>query len=268
MNESEMKRYSIRMDVAAPRLRRRLAKRLLPVLGGAFVVAAFLAGRAVHPESSFLEELWSPPSLVIAAMILGSTWVTFRRSLKAGLVELESYHLELGERTLRRVVSTCAEAELGRDQISRLLETPDGLVIEGAGRSVGIPSSLTAFDEVRQRLIGWRPVDQARPAGARAIGLSLALVGGTTGAWYAAMNLEASAGRIAAAAVLYGTLFALHWKVGRHPDVPRRMKTAIVLMSIYLGIGPPMRLFQELIMPSLAQAASRTDSASGDGPRD
>lgn len=267
MSDSTTRRYGIRLDVAVPRLRRRLMTRLLPFLGVCVVVGFFMAGRGSHSDESLLHQLLSLPTLVMAVTVLGSIWVTFRRSLKASLAELESYRLWLGERVLRRVVAGYAEAELSREQVSRLVHAPDGLLVEGAGRSVFVPSSLEGFDEVKQRLAGWRPAEAARPAWGKAVGLSLAAVAGTTGAWYAATHLEWPVARVAASAVLYGTLFALYWKVGRHPDVSRRLKMALLLMSIYLGIGPPVRLFQERVMPSLVRALPRTSESPGDGKR-
>jgi hypothetical protein len=243
MNEGKVRVYALSLEVAEGRLKQALLTRgaWMGVLSLCISVGVWTAKAPPGP-------FWETHSLgalgFMLALVLGICAATLWRIHSRERAVLGTYRLSLVDDRLRRVVAGMQDAELRSAEVTEIVEHGSGLVVVGNGRVVFIPSSLEGYAEVRNELTGWRQpalpdkqkVRSGRLAGIAATALLIA-------AWVAASWLEAPAPRGLATAVLYAVLIAWNLLLLRSPDVPRRMKVSVLLVSMFFGMAPLARLY-------------------------
>jgi len=240
-----MRQYSIRMDIARRRLRRLMVLQGGILLLSGLVVEALLTTMSARAFGGLPVHIW----FLLMLLLFGA--IMIRRGLVSGRRELESYRLWLGEGELRRVASTLPEVTLARDEVSRLKVGPYGLLVEGAGGAIAIPSSLEGFEEVKALLTEWRApeplserVEWMRPLVGAAGGL------GVLGAWQSSLHLDGVPVRLVSGAVLY----AAYRAAKRYRYLTGERRVLIVLALLYFGGGPLVRLYQEEVAPVLLKS--------------
>lgn len=81
----------------------------------------------------------------------------------------ESFELTVGEMGLTKRQSGFADLSISRGEVRRIREAPGGLVVEtgSALRQLGIPSGIERYDELKQLLGAWQPIETIGAAQSR-----------------------------------------------------------------------------------------------------
>jgi len=165
------------------RQRRRIGLIFLPIVmvGSPVLLAAqeILQG---HATSALVE----PARLVVAASVVAILGFFMLVALYPGprvRARRASYMLEVTDDDLRRHGDELLPYTVNRSEVVRISERSLGMVVLTAtGWKLNVPRYLEGYDEVREILRGWRPIeaDTARDAlsTALAVAISIAWVGG------------------------------------------------------------------------------------------
>jgi hypothetical protein len=145
-----------RLDKAAygPFMRSILLRRSLMLVVSAAVSLAIFGFR--QPTSSLVIELLTIP------LIFGVLVAVAARRMRRG--DLDSYQLLLGPRVVRRIGASLGPAEVLRPEVTRIVETRDGLWLMGAprGRALFVARAIERYADVRGEFEMWQPIEPAK----------------------------------------------------------------------------------------------------------
>lgn len=104
---------------------------------------------------------------VLALTFVGALFFfSFRRSLKKQRENWFAYELLVGEDFVIRRMPGLSEMEIRREEVVAIRQDAQGLTLETSSkqRTLGVPSTLEEFDEVRARLSEWMTPTEVRRA--------------------------------------------------------------------------------------------------------
>jgi hypothetical protein len=150
-----MKRF--RLDPIAFRalLRRRVWLRT-PIILAMVALVVWLEDGAGIPIGL---AAWFLPMWAVLALFIG--WL---RASSLAKRPVATYEVIVTERVARRIMAGVGPAEILRPEVSRIVETRWGLWVlcEGPRRSLGLVRAIQGYEELRQHLAGWAPVETLR----------------------------------------------------------------------------------------------------------
>jgi hypothetical protein len=104
---------------------------------------------------------------VFALTFVGAFLIySFRRSMKKQRENRLAYELLVGEDFVIRRMPGLSEMEIRREEVTAIRQNAQGLTLETSSkqRTLGVPSTLEEFDEVRARLSEWMSPTELRGA--------------------------------------------------------------------------------------------------------
>jgi hypothetical protein len=101
------------------------------------------------------------PAFFAALVVSGALVVGVRKGLKRNQESWISYELLIGEDFLIRRIKDFPELEIQQHEITAIKESAIGLHVETnrKDRAIGIASALVDFDDAKERLSRWMPVE-------------------------------------------------------------------------------------------------------------
>jgi hypothetical protein len=105
--------------------------------------------------------------LVPITLVVGLLVYSFRRGMRKQRENWLAYELLVGEDFVIRRMPGLSEMEIRREEITAIRQSAQGLSIETSSRqrTLGVPTTLEEFDEVRARLSEWMTLTELRRAG-------------------------------------------------------------------------------------------------------
>jgi hypothetical protein len=106
------------------------------------------------------------PHLLPITLVVGLLVYSFRRGMRKQRENWLAYELLVGEDFVIRRMPGLSEMEIRREEITAIRQSAEGLSIETSSwrRTLGLPSTLEEFDEVRARLSEWMTPTELRRA--------------------------------------------------------------------------------------------------------
>lgn len=191
--------------------------------------------------------------LGVAGLCAFSCWRTVSRTRAAW----GSYVLELTEDGLLRRHRDMADQPLRREEVTRLVELPgQGLSVLTAQptRYVNVPETVERYEEVRERLARWRPIEQVKPP--RLYQQAGFVLGGLL-----FLGLWLSVGLVPEArlAMIPGVLVLVIAIAGivrtARAGLPRAMRVSLISGLVMMGLAGPARLAFALMSRLLTPGA-------------
>jgi len=167
----QLARNSVKTYRFAPEGFETVRKRLTLVQNIIFVgiLALFIATDFKSADREWLQgSLLSLLPHVLILTFIGALFVfSFRRAMKKQRENWLAYELLVDEDFVIRRMPGLSEMEIRREEVTAIRQNSQGLSIETSlrQRTLGVPSVLEEFDEVRARLSEWMPPTELRRAG-------------------------------------------------------------------------------------------------------
>lgn len=240
--------YRLREEGAVALLRGRIARRI-----GAFGVPAVCIslgiGAHLHRGETSSSSVLGTTALLMAAAF----YVGYRIVLSRELAMWRSYRLTLWPSAVRREVDGLPLMLLKRSEVTKIVTWPGrGITVMTAEphRNVFIAEQLERFDEARDALAAWAPLEpvalaRALPAAAAGVGVAVALIV----SWGLA-TLAPSALVVAPAFAVFAAIWIWMLRaVLTSPQIPLFSKAVVVLACMMFSGGPVLRMVFLIFVP-------------------
>lgn len=238
-----------RLDRAAyVRTTKRLLYRRFGTSGAlALVMAGVVLGVMAHADGGLLDTLPYSASLAVFVVVVSSV-VNIRAQLVKQRPAWDSYELTMGPSVVRRDIAGLPSMEVLRAEVTRIDHAAGrGVTIATADRHrfVFVPEHLVGFDEVKERLADWRPIEAPRRGrwGIEIVRWSLILA-----SLLAALIIPDIRFAIAAAVVFYLLLAMSAREVVKTRVVDASTKRKTLGMLVWFSLGPILRLFLHFVV--------------------
>jgi hypothetical protein len=105
------------------------------------------------------------PAAFAILLVLGALAFGVKRGVKRNQESWSSFELVVGEDFLIRKIKDFPALEIQRHEVTAIKESAVGLHVETEvrDRAIGIASALVGYDEVKERLGRWMPVQELKP---------------------------------------------------------------------------------------------------------
>jgi hypothetical protein len=102
------------------------------------------------------------PTFLFVLIVSGALAVGFRKGIKRNQESWDSFELVVGEDFVIRRIKDFPELEIQRHDVTAIRESAVGLHVETnlKDRTIGIATALIDYDDARERLSRWMPVQQ------------------------------------------------------------------------------------------------------------
>ena len=232
-----------------------LAPHVWRMVGGLLYVEAVVALALLL----FVRPAPSPALLAEVLLVVACLWaISFRRMIARNRAAWNVYALELAEDGRLRLHREGQDLWLGREEVARIVEFPGhGLFLlkDQSTLLVKVSQMVERYEEVRERLAQWRPIEQGTrhtrvhprlivSLGLLFLGMWLS-VGYVPAVWWA---------MIPGVLVLAVTTHCIV-RMARTEDMPRSTRAVLIGWLVLLGIGGPVRLGLTLMTRLLAPEA-------------
>jgi hypothetical protein len=121
------------------------------------VMAACLAIVIWRSGASQSLTTWIPPLVMFLGFLL---WVV--RTARRVAARLMTYQLTLGPNVMRIVCDGFVPTEVLRSDVTRIVESSEGLRVEAGRVLTGVPRDLAGYADARARLAEWHAIERAR----------------------------------------------------------------------------------------------------------
>jgi len=142
--------------------RNRLLRQRIAIFAGIILFLPLLAykefGETWQRDSvaSFL------PTLLFVLIVFGALAVGLRKGIRRNQESWNSFELVVGDDFVIRRIKDFPELEIQRSEVTAIRESAVGLHVETnlKDRTIGIASALIDYDDAKERLSHWMPVQQ------------------------------------------------------------------------------------------------------------
>jgi hypothetical protein len=105
------------------------------------------------------------PAVFVIFLVLGGLAFGVKRGVKQNQESWSSFELVIGEDFLIRKIKDFPTLEIQRHEVTAIKESAAGLHVETnvRDRAIGIATALVGYDDVKDRLGCWMPVQELKP---------------------------------------------------------------------------------------------------------
>lgn len=239
--------YRLNIDACDAMTRAALKRRLitLSIVSVCAVVGFNALTTAVAVNKRPVEESFLPVivTLLITAVLFGVMAPLQFRRIRREHEAWASYELTIGHQAILRTYKDLPPLSIARSQVTGLREHPEnGLTITTADplTTLVVPRTLDRYQDARERLLKWRPLDKSAMSKNNAIETALGIV--LLIAWPATALLMISPwGLIPAALTMMLGFRQLH-RLLKNPNVTPQQKRAGTLLVGFIISAPASML--------------------------
>jgi hypothetical protein len=163
LGENSVRTYHLASDGFAVAQRKLLVQRIVMFVGVAmFLFAVQYKEFGDSWKGGSIASILAPilvMFLVFSALAFGTV-----RGLKRSRESWSSYELTVGSNFVIRKIKDFPELEIQQHEITAIREDAEGLRVETGtkGRAIGISAALVGYQDARERLSRWMPVQELR----------------------------------------------------------------------------------------------------------